>query len=66
MLIAAYALQVRHAFVYIRGEFDLPYRRIAGAVDEAYAAGLLGAPIAGRRVRVRHRRLPRRRLVRLR
>ena len=27
MLIAAYALQVRHAFVYIRGEFDLPYRR---------------------------------------
>ena len=24
MLIAAYALQVRHAFVYIRGEFDLP------------------------------------------
>ena len=47
MLIAAFALQVRHAFVYIRGEFDLPYRRIAGAVDEAYAAGWLGAPIAG-------------------
>jgi len=46
MLIAAFALQVRHAFVYIRGEFDLPYRRIAGAVEEAYAAGLLGAGIA--------------------
>ena len=33
MLIAAYALQVRHAFVYIRGEFDLPLpppRRGAG------------------------------------
>jgi NADH-quinone oxidoreductase subunit F len=44
MLIAAYALQVRHAFVYIRGEFDLPYRRLAAAVEEAYAAGLLGAP----------------------
>ena len=41
MLIAAYALQVRNAFVYIRGEFDLPYRRLAGAVEEAYAAGLL-------------------------
>ena len=30
MLIASYALQVRNAFVYIRGEFDLPYRRLAG------------------------------------
>ena len=47
MLIAAFALQVRHAFVYIRGEFDLPYRRIAGAVEEAYAAGCLGEPILG-------------------
>src|SRR6187455_805288 len=45
MLIAAYAIQVRHAFVYIRGEFDLPYRRIAGAVEEARAAGLLNAPL---------------------
>ena len=35
MLIASYALQVRNAFVYIRGEFDLPFRRIQGAVDEA-------------------------------
>jgi NADH-quinone oxidoreductase subunit F len=34
--------QVRHAFVYIRGEFDLPYRRLQAAVEEAYAAGLLG------------------------
>ncbi|MEO8526504.1 MAG: NADH-quinone oxidoreductase subunit NuoF [Caldimonas sp.] len=47
MAIAAYALQVRHAFVYIRGEFDLPYRRIAGAVDEAYDAGWLGEKVAG-------------------
>jgi len=39
MAIAAYALQVRNAFVYIRGEFDLPYRRLAGAIDEAYDAG---------------------------
>jgi NADH-quinone oxidoreductase subunit F len=47
MLIAAYALQVRHAFVYIRGEFDLPYRRLAAALDEAYAAGLMGENILG-------------------
>ncbi len=48
MLISAYALQVRHAFVYIRGEFDLPYRRLQGAIDEAYAAGLLGKRVLGR------------------
>ena len=47
MLIAAYALQVRHAFVYIRGEFDLPYRRLAAAVEEAYEAGLIGEGILG-------------------
>jgi NADH-quinone oxidoreductase subunit F len=47
MLIAAFALQVRNAFVYIRGEFDLPYRRLQGAVDEAYEAGLLGERILG-------------------
>ncbi|MBL8325177.1 MAG: NADH-quinone oxidoreductase subunit NuoF [Rubrivivax sp.] len=47
MLIAAYALQVRHAFVYIRGEFDLPYRRLSAALEEAYAAGLVGENILG-------------------
>ena len=47
MLIAAYALQVRNAFVYIRGEFDGPYRRLAGAVEEAYGAGYLGTDILG-------------------
>ena len=47
MLIAAYALQVRHSFVYIRGEFDLPYRRLAAAVEEAYAAGYFGENILG-------------------
>jgi NADH-quinone oxidoreductase subunit F len=47
MLIAAYALEVRHAFIYIRGEFDLPYRRIAGALEEAYAAGYFGKPLFG-------------------
>jgi len=47
MLITSYALGVRNAFVYIRGEFDLPWRRIQGAVDEAYVAGLLGKPVLG-------------------
>jgi NADH-quinone oxidoreductase subunit F len=47
MTIAGYALQVRNAFVYIRGEFDLPYRRLQAAIDEAYDAGLLGERILG-------------------
>ena len=47
MLIAAYAFQVRHAFIYIRGEFDLPYRRITAALTEAYAAGYFGKPLFG-------------------
>jgi NADH-quinone oxidoreductase subunit F len=47
MLIASYALNVRNCFVYIRGEFDLPYRRLAAAVEEAYAAGYFGERILG-------------------
>ena len=38
---------MRNAFVYIRGEFDLPYRRLAAAVEEAYAAGYFGERILG-------------------
>ena len=47
MLISSYALNVRNCFVYIRGEFDLPYRRLAAAVEEAYAAGYFGENILG-------------------
>jgi NADH-quinone oxidoreductase subunit F len=47
MLIACYALQVRNCFVYIRGEFDQPYRRLQAAVEEAYAAGYFGQNILG-------------------
>ncbi len=47
MLLGAYALQARHTFVYIRGEFDLAYRRLADALEEAYAAGLFGEQILG-------------------
>jgi NADH-quinone oxidoreductase subunit F len=47
MLITSYALGVRNCFVYIRGEFDLPYRRLAGAVEEAYSAGFFGQNVLG-------------------
>lgn len=47
MLIGSYALQGRHAFIYIRGEFDLAYRRMAEALEEAYDAGLFGEHVMG-------------------
>jgi NADH-quinone oxidoreductase subunit F len=47
MLLTSYALGVRHAFIYIRGEFDLPYRRLMHALEEAREAGLLGERILG-------------------
>ena len=47
MLLGSYALQSRHSFIFIRGEFDLAYRRLAEALEEAYAAGLFGENIMG-------------------
>ena len=47
MGIASHALGVRNAFVYIRGEFDQPYRRLQAAIDEAYGAGYLGEKVLG-------------------
>jgi len=47
VLLAAYALRVRHAFIYIRGEFDLPLRRLRAALLEAQEAGLVGERILG-------------------
>jgi NADH-quinone oxidoreductase subunit F len=47
MLLSCYALGVRHCFVYIRGEYDVPWRRLDAAVEEAYAAGYFGANILG-------------------
>jgi NADH-quinone oxidoreductase subunit F len=47
ILLGAYALRARHAFIYIRGEFDLPLRRLRGALDEASNAGLVGERILG-------------------
>jgi len=47
MLIASFALNVRHSFIYIRGEFDLPWRRLLVALQEAREAGLIGENILG-------------------
>lgn len=45
--IACYALGVKKAYVYIRGEFVFPTKRFQDAVDEAYDKGFLGKGILG-------------------
>ncbi len=45
IIITAIANEVHHAFVYIRGEYPKPARRVQAAVDEAYARGYLGEGI---------------------
>ena len=47
IILTAYAIGAHHAFVYVRGEYPRPARRIQRAVDEAYAAGYLGTGILG-------------------
>jgi len=42
ILIAAKATGARKTFIYIRGEYAHPYHCLQKAVDEAYAAGILG------------------------
>ncbi|MBU1916736.1 MAG: NADH-quinone oxidoreductase subunit NuoF [bacterium] len=48
IIICAYAVGCHHAYIYIRGEFDLAYRRIQEAVDEAYAQGVIGETVLGK------------------
>ncbi len=45
IIIASYAIRASHAFIYIRGEVVHIVRRLQQAVQEAYAAGLLGTDI---------------------
>ena len=47
MLIASYALGCKHAYIYIRGEMMREARIVDAAIDEAYAAGLLGKELQG-------------------
>jgi NADH-quinone oxidoreductase subunit F len=47
LIISSYACEVEHAFVYIRGEYDLSYRRLRRATDQAYERGYLGKDILG-------------------
>jgi NADH-quinone oxidoreductase subunit F len=47
IVIAAYAIKAKRAFIYVRGEVLHVIRRLRAAVAEAYQAGYLGADILG-------------------
>jgi NADH-quinone oxidoreductase subunit F len=44
IVIASYALGVRHAYIYIRGEMMREHHVLARAVEDAYARGFVGTP----------------------
>jgi NADH-quinone oxidoreductase subunit F len=46
-LIAGFAMNAHHGFIYIRGEFVNEAKHLQIAIDEAYEAGLLGKNAAG-------------------
>ena len=46
-LIAGFAMGATAAYCYIRGEYHLEYVRLQTAVEEAYAAGLIGRNASG-------------------
>ncbi len=46
-LLSAYAMQLEAAYIYLRGEYRYPYRRMQAAIDEAREAGLVGKNILG-------------------
>src|SRR5438874_91651 len=48
ILLAAYATRASTAYVYIRYEYGRAMRAMQRAIDEAYAAGLLGRNILGK------------------
>src|SRR5262249_56498676 len=42
IVIAAYAIQAHHAFIYVRGEFALAADRVRNALVDAYERGYVG------------------------
>jgi NADH-quinone oxidoreductase subunit F len=46
-LLAAAGMGAHHCYIYIRGEFYNEAQRLQAAIDEAYAAGLLGRDACG-------------------
>lgn len=47
IILSAYATRATAAYLYLRYEYPLSFRRLQAAIDECYAAGLLGKNIQG-------------------
>jgi NADH-quinone oxidoreductase subunit F len=47
IIIGSYAIRANHSFIYLRGEVVHVFRRVQKAIEDAYAAGLLGKNILG-------------------
>jgi NADH-quinone oxidoreductase subunit F len=47
MMIASYAVGIHKAYIYIRGEYEIPFLNLQNAVREAYEKGYLGKGIFG-------------------
>ena len=47
IVIACYALGIKQAYIYIRGEFHKAIRIVQAAVDECYAKGVIGKNVLG-------------------
>ena len=47
IIIGSYAIRANHSFIYLRGEVVHVFRRVQQAIEDAYAAGLLGKNILG-------------------
>jgi len=46
-LVASFAMQAHACYIYLRGEYILERNRLQAAIDEAYAAGLVGKNACG-------------------
>ncbi|MBC6402222.1 MAG: NADH-quinone oxidoreductase subunit NuoF [Hyphomonadaceae bacterium] len=46
-LVASYAIRAHACYIYLRGEYVLERYRLQAAIDEAYAAGLVGRNASG-------------------
>ena len=47
IILAAYAVECKQAFIYIRGEYYFAYTRLMDAIAEARARGFLGKNLFG-------------------
>lgn len=45
IICSSYAINAHHAYIYIRGEYVFWAKRMQEAIDEAYAAGILGESV---------------------